>query len=122
MSLSARSVPAFNWPSSSNSTFMSIAVVRARRAAASPTADRPRRANRHTGDTMQFRRLGTSGLEVSIICLGTMMFGDRTTEADAREIVAAARDADVNFIDTADVYANGAAETITGAAIRNGRP
>ena len=70
---------------------------------------------------MQFRRLGTSGLEVSIVCLGTMMFGDRTGEADAREIVAAARDAGVNFIDTADVYADGTAETIAGAAIRNER-
>ncbi|MGH8801723.1 MAG: aldo/keto reductase [Casimicrobiaceae bacterium] len=70
---------------------------------------------------MEYRRLGASGLEVSIVCLGAMMFGDRTPEADAREIVAVARDAGVNFIDTADVYANGASETITGAAIRDGR-
>ena len=70
---------------------------------------------------MQFRRLGHSGLEVSVLCLGTMMFGDRTDAAAANEIVAHAYDAGVNFIDTADVYSKGAAETITGAAIRGRR-
>jgi len=54
---------------------------------------------------------------VSIVCLGTMMFGDRTNASEANEIVAAAHDAGVNFIDTADVYSNGESETITGAAI-----
>ena len=48
-----------------------------------------------------------SGLEVSPICLGTMMFGDRTDAAEAQRIVDAAFDAGVNFIDTADVYAQG---------------
>ena len=67
---------------------------------------------------MDYRRLGNSGLEVSIVCLGTMMFGDRTDAAEANEIVAHAFANGVNFIDTADVYANGASETITGAAIR----
>ena len=70
---------------------------------------------------MQFRRLGRSGLEVSVLCLGTMMFGDRTDAAAANEVVAHAYDAGVNFIDTADVYSKGAAETITGAAIRGRR-
>ena len=67
---------------------------------------------------MQYRRLGRSGLEVSALCLGTMMFGDRTDAAAAQEIVAHAADAGVNFIDTADVYTKGAAETLTGAALR----
>jgi aryl-alcohol dehydrogenase-like predicted oxidoreductase len=67
---------------------------------------------------MEYRRLGRSGLEVSIVCLGTMMFGDRTNAHDASEIVAHAEHAGVNFIDTADVYANGASETISGDAIR----
>ena len=67
---------------------------------------------------MQFRRLGESGLEVSILCLGTMMFGDRTDATASKTIVAHAQDAGVNFIDTADVYSNGASETIAGAAIR----
>src|SRR5690242_1468747 len=70
---------------------------------------------------MEYRRLGRSGLEVSIVSLGTMMFGDRTNAREANEIVAAAQDAGVNFIDTADVYANGASETITGAAIASQR-
>src|SRR5213596_2759506 len=70
---------------------------------------------------MEFRRLGESGLEVSVICLGTMMFGDRTDASAAQRIVASAFDAGVNFIDTADVYAKGASETIVGAAISANR-
>jgi aryl-alcohol dehydrogenase-like predicted oxidoreductase len=70
---------------------------------------------------MEYRRLGRSGVDVSIVCLGTMMFGDRTTGRDAGEIVAHARDHGVNFIDTADVYANGESERITGDAIRSAR-
>ena len=70
---------------------------------------------------MEYRRLGVSGLEVSIVCLGTMMFGDRTDAAEADAIVAHAFEHGINFIDTADVYANGASETITGAAIRTQR-
>ena len=53
---------------------------------------------------MQFRRLGDSGLEVSVLCLGTMMFGDRTDAATGQRIIASAFDAGVNFIDPADVY------------------
>src|SRR5690606_16245794 len=64
-----------------------------------------------------FRRLGRSGLMVSPLCLGTMMFGDRTDEAEAREVVAVARDGGVNFSDTADVYSAGESELITGRLI-----
>jgi aryl-alcohol dehydrogenase-like predicted oxidoreductase len=67
---------------------------------------------------MEYRRVGASGLEVSPICLGTMMFGDRTDAAEAQRIVDAAADAGVNFIDTADNYAKSASEPIVGAAIR----
>ncbi len=70
---------------------------------------------------MEYRRLGASGLEVSTLCLGTMMFGDRTDWPAANEIVAAARDAGVNCIDTADVYAKGESERITGGAIAGSR-
>jgi len=70
---------------------------------------------------MPFRRLGSSGLEVSIVCLGTMMFGDRTDAAAAKEIVAHAFDAGVNFIDTADAYADGGSERIVGQAVRTHR-
>ena len=67
---------------------------------------------------MEYRRLGNSGLDVSVVCLGTMMFGDRTDASEANGIVAHAFGNGVNFIDTADVYAGGASETITGAAIK----
>src|SRR3954468_571725 len=67
--------------------------------------------------TMKYRRLGGSNVEVSTICLGTMMFGDRTDASAAQAIVGSAFDAGINFIDTADVYANGASEQIVGAAI-----
>ena len=70
---------------------------------------------------MEYRRLGDSGLEVSIVCLGTMMFGGPTPEAEAREVIAHAHDHGVNFIDTADVYEKGVSERITGAAIASSR-
>jgi aryl-alcohol dehydrogenase-like predicted oxidoreductase len=61
--------------------------------------------------------LGASGLKVSRLWLGTMMFGDRTDEAEAARIVAASREAGLNAIDTADVYAGGESERITGRLI-----
>ena len=53
---------------------------------------------------MNYRNLGRSGLKVSPICLGTMMFGGPTDEATSTRIVAKAREAGINFIDTADAY------------------
>ena len=70
---------------------------------------------------MNMRRLGRSGLHVSPITLGTMMFGGATDEAQSARIIASARDAGVNFIDTADVYNEGRSEEITGRAIAGGR-
>ena len=70
---------------------------------------------------MDYRKLGHSGLDVSVLCLGTMMFGDRTGDEDAKAIVAHAEAHGINFIDTADVYAGGASETIVGAAIATRR-
>jgi aryl-alcohol dehydrogenase-like predicted oxidoreductase len=70
---------------------------------------------------MKFRRLGNSGLKVSSICLGAMMFGDQTTAAVAARIVASAFDAGVNFIDTADAYARGESERIVGRLIAKQR-
>jgi aryl-alcohol dehydrogenase (NADP+) len=66
---------------------------------------------------MQYRYMGRSGLKVSEICLGTMMFGGVTDEATSRQIIAAARDSGVNFIDTADVYNKGESERVVGRAI-----
>jgi aryl-alcohol dehydrogenase-like predicted oxidoreductase len=70
---------------------------------------------------MDYRTLGRSGLKVSPICLGTMMFGGRTEEADARRIIGKARGQGINFIDTADVYNGGLSEEITGRAIKANR-
>jgi aryl-alcohol dehydrogenase-like predicted oxidoreductase len=70
---------------------------------------------------MEMRRLGASGLKVSPLTLGVMMFGDRTEEAEAKRIVDSARDAGVNFIDTADAYAKGASESMTGKLIGKDR-
>jgi aryl-alcohol dehydrogenase (NADP+) len=68
-----------------------------------------------------YRALGRSGLKVSPLCLGTMMFGDRTDEAEASRVVASARAAGVNFIDTADAYAGGESERIVGRLIAKER-
>ena len=70
---------------------------------------------------MEYRTLGRSGLKTSPLWLGTMMFGDRTDEAEAARIVAAAREAGVNFVDTADQYAKGESERITGKVIKSDR-
>jgi aryl-alcohol dehydrogenase-like predicted oxidoreductase len=70
---------------------------------------------------MEYRRLGNSGLLVSPICLGTMMFGDRADAATSQRIVDAAFEAGVNFIDTADVYTKGASEKIVAQAIKANR-
>ena len=70
---------------------------------------------------MRYRRLGASGLQVSVLCLGAMMFGDRTDEAEAARIVASAREAGVNFVDTADVYASGESERMLGRLIEADR-
>jgi len=70
---------------------------------------------------MRYCQLGDSGLQVSPICLGTMTFGDRTSEDDSRRIVESAFDAGINFIDTADAYGYGASERIVGTAIRTHR-
>ena len=74
-----------------------------------------------TALTMNYRILGRSGIRVSEICLGTMMFGGPTEEAEAARIVAHARDHGVNFIDTADAYTDGRSEQITGRAIKANR-
>ena len=70
---------------------------------------------------MQYRNVGSSGLTVSRICLGTMLFGDQTDEATAKRMVDAARDSGINFIDSADVYVKGESERIVGRAIKKSR-
>src|SRR5712672_1695933 len=70
---------------------------------------------------MQYRQLGRSVLKISPTCLGTMMFGGPTDEATSGRIVARAREAGVNFIDTADTYSSGNSEQVVGRAISNSR-
>jgi aryl-alcohol dehydrogenase-like predicted oxidoreductase len=70
---------------------------------------------------MEYRSLGRSGLKVSPICLGTMMFGGPTDEVLSARIISRARDAGVNFIDTANTYNEGRSEEITGHAIASDR-
>src|SRR3954447_26909812 len=70
---------------------------------------------------MDYRSLGRSGLKISPICLGTMMFGGATDEATSSRIVAKAREAGINFIDSADAYNGGKSEQVVGRAISNNR-
>ena len=76
---------------------------------------------------MRYNRLGSTGLFVSELCLGTMTFGGTgffeymggLKQDEADPLVKAAIDAGVNFIDTANVYSQGLSEKITGQAIKN---
>ena len=61
---------------------------------------------------MEYRALGQSGLKVSALCLGTMMFGGATDELTSHRIIGKARDQGINFIDTADQYNNGQSEEV----------
>lgn len=70
---------------------------------------------------MKYRSLGASGVKVSPLCLGTMMFGVQTDEPAARRIIDKAMDGGINFIDTADVYHEGRSEEIVGRAIKGRR-
>ena len=70
---------------------------------------------------MELRPLGASDLRVSPLCLGTMDFGDGADAKAAGRMIAMAREAGVNFIDTADVNAGGRSERIIGDTIRGDR-
>jgi len=79
---------------------------------------------------MDYRQLGSSDLRVSVLSFGTATFGGtgplfgawgRSDEAEARRLVDICLDAGVTLFDTADVYSNGASETVLGAAIRGRR-
>jgi aryl-alcohol dehydrogenase-like predicted oxidoreductase len=67
---------------------------------------------------MRYRVLGASGMKVSEICLGTMMFGGPTDAAQAQRIIDHGADNGVNFIDTANVYTDGRSESVIGPAIK----
>jgi voltage-dependent potassium channel beta subunit len=68
---------------------------------------------------MNYRNLGRSGLKVSELSFGSWVtYGNQVDTAAARELMAAAWDAGVNFFDNAEIYARGGAETIMGAALK----
>jgi aryl-alcohol dehydrogenase-like predicted oxidoreductase len=68
---------------------------------------------------MEYRYLGSSGLQVSALSYGAWVtFGTQVDEGDAVKLMKAAFDAGVNFFDNAEVYADGEAERLMGAALR----
>ncbi|MCA3731665.1 MAG: aldo/keto reductase [Phenylobacterium sp.] len=70
---------------------------------------------------MQLRRLGNSGLKVSVIGLGCSNFGMRIDQAQTRMVVDAALDCGVNFFDTADIYGASKSEVFLGEALKGKR-
>jgi 1-deoxyxylulose-5-phosphate synthase len=74
---------------------------------------------------MRYTKFGPTGMDVSVICLGCMSFGEpdrgrqkwTLDEAGSREIIKQALDAGINFFDTANVYSAGSSEEITGRAL-----
>src|SRR6201985_3271942 len=74
---------------------------------------------------MRYTKFGPTGMDVSVICLGCMSFGDPARgragwslpEAESRELIKQALDAGINFFDTANVYSAGSSEEITGRAL-----
>lgn len=69
-----------------------------------------------------YRKLGSSNILVSRLCLGSMMFGGATSAEDSKTIIHDAWDNGINFIDTADVYNQGESERVVGSVIKHNRP
>lgn len=67
---------------------------------------------------MEYRQLGRTGVKVSQLCLGCMMFGGKTSPEDSYAIINRALDAGINFLDTANVYSRGRSEEVTGEALK----
>ncbi|MGI8552933.1 MAG: aldo/keto reductase [Dehalococcoidia bacterium] len=71
---------------------------------------------------MEYRPLGRTGVKVSSLCLGCMMFGGKTNPEDSYAVIDRALEAGINFLDTANVYSHGRSEEVTGEALkRNGK-
>jgi aryl-alcohol dehydrogenase-like predicted oxidoreductase len=81
--------------------------------------------SRHTRlmeDVVEYRSLGRTGVKVSSLCLGCMMFGGRTEPDESARIIDRALDAGINFLDTANVYNAGRSEEVVGETLKsNGR-
>ncbi|CAB1080405.1 Oxidoreductase, aldo/keto reductase family [Olavius algarvensis Delta 1 endosymbiont] len=70
---------------------------------------------------MKYSYLGKTGIQVSCLCMGTMTFGREADKGESRAMFNCCRDAGVNFFDCANVYSQGAAETILGELIADCR-
>src|SRR5262245_52132655 len=70
---------------------------------------------------MEYRLLGNTGVKVSPLCLGTMMFGGPTDESKSIRIIHRAIEEGINFIDTANMYVKGESERIVGKAVGDRR-
>ena len=67
---------------------------------------------------MKYKPMGRSGVSVSELCFGTMSFGGDADEATSATLYRACREAGINFFDTANIYAGGSSEEVTGRALR----
>jgi aryl-alcohol dehydrogenase-like predicted oxidoreductase len=70
---------------------------------------------------LEYRNFGRTGVKVSNLCLGCMMFGGKTPAAESYDIIDRALDAGINFLDTANVYSVGRSEEVTGEALKRNR-
>jgi aryl-alcohol dehydrogenase-like predicted oxidoreductase len=70
---------------------------------------------------LELRNFGRTGVKVSNLCLGCMMFGGRTNPGDSYAIIDRALDAGLNFLDTANVYSIGRSEEVTGEALKRNK-
>ena len=77
---------------------------------------------------MRYTKLGSTGIDISVICVGCMGFADGSRggkhpwavdEATSRELIKAALDAGINFFDTANMYSEGTSEEYVGRALRD---
>ncbi|MHB8995225.1 MAG: aldo/keto reductase [Armatimonadota bacterium] len=67
---------------------------------------------------MEYRQLGRTGVMVSELCLGTMLFGGKTPEEEAHKIVERSWEAGINFMDSANAYNRGVSEEVLGRALK----
>jgi aryl-alcohol dehydrogenase-like predicted oxidoreductase len=77
--------------------------------------------DRSGGEIMDFVTAGSTGVQVSPLCFGTMSFGSEADEQTSTEMFHRVRDAGIKFFDTADAYGDGASEKILGTLIADGR-
>mgnify|MGYP003330011997 FL=1 len=70
---------------------------------------------------MNYKLFGRTGIYISPLILGCMMFGQKTNYKDSAEIIDKSIDLGINFLDTANVYGNGASEEFVGKALKENK-